>query len=351
MESRRLMALFRQTLIVGLFRQSKLPSGGCHLYFKQPDGEEFGNSKGSLPAGIDVRGKGGYVVAPGTKNGSGEWKHVKGTPPIWEAPPLPEWIIAYLRKPQGGAEKQTREHPRAAPGKREHAYAQAALKGTERELSAVPLGERNIALNNAAFKLGRHVASGWLSQNDAESALIESCKANGSWGENHAECEATIASGMTAGMKSPHAPLKDRKSLNGAASLPEHLTIIDPETGEVMLDFGAAKYAIADAGDAAAEMLCDIVLSGAFSPVEEKQLVKLAGKITGAGERAVVAMVKERRRQDRAEKAADVRRINAENSTKKRLNVPAANSEAGPVMKLWDDVLSYIGAAERQCVT
>ena len=94
------------------------PNGGCHLYFKQPDGEEFGNSKGSLPAGIDVRGKGGYVVAPGTKNGSGEWKHVEGTPPIWEAPPLPEWLASYLRrKPQENIEKQTREHPRATPGK------------------------------------------------------------------------------------------------------------------------------------------------------------------------------------------------------------------------------------------
>jgi hypothetical protein len=43
----------------------RTPSGGAHLYFKADD--EFRNSAGKLGKGIDVRGAGGYVVAPGSE--------------------------------------------------------------------------------------------------------------------------------------------------------------------------------------------------------------------------------------------------------------------------------------------
>ena len=39
--------------------------GGVHLFFKQPNGEPLGNGRGELPDGIDVRGSGGFVIAPG----------------------------------------------------------------------------------------------------------------------------------------------------------------------------------------------------------------------------------------------------------------------------------------------
>jgi len=44
----------------------RTPSGGTHLYFKLPPEEEVTNSVSKLGRGIDVRGKGGYVVAPGS---------------------------------------------------------------------------------------------------------------------------------------------------------------------------------------------------------------------------------------------------------------------------------------------
>jgi hypothetical protein len=40
------------------------PRGGQHLYFTSP--YPVGNSRGTLPASIDVRGRGGYVVGPGS---------------------------------------------------------------------------------------------------------------------------------------------------------------------------------------------------------------------------------------------------------------------------------------------
>jgi hypothetical protein len=39
------------------------PSSGLHFYFRTTT--PYGNSSGSLPDGIDVRGKGGYVIGPG----------------------------------------------------------------------------------------------------------------------------------------------------------------------------------------------------------------------------------------------------------------------------------------------
>jgi hypothetical protein len=44
---------------------ARTPSGGRHFYFALPDGVEASNAN-TFPDGIDVRGAGGYVVAPPT---------------------------------------------------------------------------------------------------------------------------------------------------------------------------------------------------------------------------------------------------------------------------------------------
>ncbi|SCL25435.1 phage/plasmid primase, P4 family [Micromonospora inyonensis] len=45
--------------------------GGRHLYFRAPRGSKLGTARGALPAGVDVRGVGGYVVGPGSVHQSG----------------------------------------------------------------------------------------------------------------------------------------------------------------------------------------------------------------------------------------------------------------------------------------
>jgi hypothetical protein len=45
--------------------------GGEHLWYAQPEGGQYGNGKGNLPAGIDVRGMGGYIAAPPSLHKSG----------------------------------------------------------------------------------------------------------------------------------------------------------------------------------------------------------------------------------------------------------------------------------------
>ena len=70
------------------------PSTGLHFYFRSDTA--YGNSRGSLPAGIDVRGRGGYVIAPGAILPDGrEYKIVHGS---WETiPALPNALAALLR--------------------------------------------------------------------------------------------------------------------------------------------------------------------------------------------------------------------------------------------------------------
>ena len=73
---------------------SKTGSGGEHIFFKHP-GVEIRNSAGKLGPGLDIRGDGGYVVAPPSL-------HPNGNTYEWmvdtELADMPEWMIEALRE-------------------------------------------------------------------------------------------------------------------------------------------------------------------------------------------------------------------------------------------------------------
>ena len=56
------------------------PRGGRHLYFTAPPGRAIRNSAGKLAPHIDVRGAGGYVLAPGSIVGGREYRVISGRP-------------------------------------------------------------------------------------------------------------------------------------------------------------------------------------------------------------------------------------------------------------------------------
>lgn len=70
------------------------PGHGSHFFYRQRDGEARGNGTGALPPGIDVRGAGGYVIAPGTIMADGGEYEVFGD--IANAPVLPDWLADIL---------------------------------------------------------------------------------------------------------------------------------------------------------------------------------------------------------------------------------------------------------------
>jgi hypothetical protein len=74
---------------------------GRHLYFKWPD-RLVRNSAGKIAPGIDVRGEGGYVLAPPSVHPSGrryEWSVDTAN----VIAPAPDWLLAKIAEPTTGA--------------------------------------------------------------------------------------------------------------------------------------------------------------------------------------------------------------------------------------------------------
>lgn len=69
------------------------PTGGFHFYFKYP-GFRVYNSASKLAPGVDVRGDGGFVVAPGSPHKNGGRYAVAADLPIAEAP---AWLLDALQ--------------------------------------------------------------------------------------------------------------------------------------------------------------------------------------------------------------------------------------------------------------
>lgn len=93
------------------------PNEGTHFFYRQPAGKQLGNSPGQLPAGVDVRGHGGYVVAPGTVMQDGRLYEVFGD--IAEAVEMPAWLVTLIEAKRGGDQiKGTHPQPVANQGYR-----------------------------------------------------------------------------------------------------------------------------------------------------------------------------------------------------------------------------------------
>lgn len=76
---------------------SKTGSGGEHIFFKHP-GSEIRNSAGKLGPGLDIRGDGGYVVAPPSLHPNGNTYEWTVKPSIVELAEMPEWMIELLKE-------------------------------------------------------------------------------------------------------------------------------------------------------------------------------------------------------------------------------------------------------------
>jgi hypothetical protein len=126
------------------------PSDGEHHYFRQPPGEPLGNSVGLLSGtGVDVRGKGGWVVAPGSWRPDGKrWSparlsraYAEGTIPV-----LPDWLAAMIRPPvQHTAEKEVVEQ-NTEQNQTRPAWSAAEEDRVKAALETIPSEPRDIWL-------------------------------------------------------------------------------------------------------------------------------------------------------------------------------------------------------------
>jgi hypothetical protein len=214
-----------------LARKHGLPAGpvtvtagcGLHYVFRQPEGERFRNRRGRLPEGVDVRGAGGWVVAPGSVRPDGTvWKAAGGTPQLRDAfpdgvPRVPGWIVDLIRGrpiPERASDLPAIHGVQAASSSRPSAYAKAALERNAAELAVARSGSRNNLAVAVAFRMGRMVARGWIDKTRVVDALWQACQVNGLAKEDGMQAvRGTIERGLAAGMTNPHGGFGDRRGL------------------------------------------------------------------------------------------------------------------------------------------
>jgi hypothetical protein len=99
----------------------KTPSGGLHFYFNVPSATAIRCSVGRLAVGVDVRGDGGYIVAPCSQTEVGSYTWVDETA---IADP-PDWLVELLTA--SGPDRQSAPDSAAIPkGRRNHTLARVA---------------------------------------------------------------------------------------------------------------------------------------------------------------------------------------------------------------------------------
>lgn len=222
------------------------PNSGTHFYFRQPPGKALGNGRGGLPPGIDVRGAGGYVIAPGTVLADGRRYEAFGA--VIDAPRLPDWLVSLIRAPAKAEVRQVLVPASERPSdERIAAYVDAAL---ERELDAVrsaPRGQRNHQLNSSAFSLGQLVGAGWVGEGEV-SAMLENAAADLAKDDGPVSVRKTIASGLRSGARQPRELPQDEYQVVSAddyaasakllAGMSKPTVRFDRTTGEVQEDIG-----------------------------------------------------------------------------------------------------------------
>lgn len=175
--------------------EQRTGSGGRQLRFAHP-GHPLGNRTRVEP-GIEVRGDGGYIVAPPSLHASGARYRWTGRVPAAPAPVCLLELLDRTRTTDVAAAKAPTQLP---PGTREQRYAASALHREIARVASAVEGSRNDSLNRAAFNLGQLAASGLLSPDDIAAQLEQAAV---STGLPTAEARRTITSGLSAGLTHP----------------------------------------------------------------------------------------------------------------------------------------------------
>lgn len=179
----------------------RTPSGGLHLYFRVPPTLNLGNTSGKLGEGIDTRGAGGYVVAPGSVLAGDEEPYAV----VLDLPiaAMPQWLVDMLA--------QVEERPTPGPvrpvepsGAPLVAEALARVYQHAQELTAAPEGQGTDTANRLAFEAGQYVGAGQADRAQVEEIMLS---AIGGWGWRRPGDEQAmrrqIGKSITDGMASP----------------------------------------------------------------------------------------------------------------------------------------------------
>ncbi len=174
-------------------RRHKTRSGGVHLLFAMPQGRIIRNSAGRIAAGVDVRGNGGYIIAPPSPG----YLVDEAMAPA----PAPAWLLDLIDPPKAP------EAPRPAPAPRQSGdgtrYGLTALDNECQAILSAPDGAKHDTLNRAAFSIGGLVAAGELIEGPAFAALASALAGIRHRCEDYPAAQKTLAGAFRAGMAKP----------------------------------------------------------------------------------------------------------------------------------------------------
>jgi hypothetical protein len=174
-------------------RRHRTRSGGVHLLFAMPQGRIIRNSAGRIAAGVDVRGNGGYIIAPPSPG----YLVDEAMAPA----PAPAWLLDLIDPPKAPEAQRPAPAPRqSGDGTR---YGMTALDNECQAILSAPDGAKHDTLNRAAFSIGGLVAAGELAEGPAFAALASALAGIRHRCEDFPAAQKTLAGAFRAGMAKP----------------------------------------------------------------------------------------------------------------------------------------------------
>jgi hypothetical protein len=154
-------------------RTHRTRSGGLHLLYAHRDGVR--NSVSKIAPGVDIRGRGGYIV----------WWPAAGLPVLRnvELAPWPTWLHPLARETMAPPDRTT-----AVTNISDQSY-----EGIIRFVACAREGERNAALFWGSCRFGEMIREGLLTESTAIAILVEAAARAGL---PHDEADRTARSGI-----------------------------------------------------------------------------------------------------------------------------------------------------------
>ncbi len=176
---------------------------GKHYYFPYPDDGRIirnlaGQSvDGEVLEGLDVRGEGGYIIAPPSLHPNGKhYQWLNDLPPAT----APDWLLdLVVQSPVKSLLDDNHVDNTVDKLSYNNSYVQTALDNELQELRNSTEGQRNNDLNKSAYSLGQLVAHG-LNEHKIASELLQIALL---LGLDASESMKTISSGLQKGKCNP----------------------------------------------------------------------------------------------------------------------------------------------------
>ncbi len=143
----------------------KTGGSGVHLVYRTPDGQDLGN-RTSIAPGIDIKGKGGQIVGPGSIHPSGARYTLEVGPEHVDMATAPPWLVQQILPPRPAPQRQ----PKPLTGNVDR-YCTAAIANELRRLGQAGEGVRNYTLNKVSFSIAGFVLAGVIPEDWARATL------------------------------------------------------------------------------------------------------------------------------------------------------------------------------------